>query len=92
MITQAGGSSGSTPHPSQPDDHLPPAPRAGVSQPFDRVAADYDRAGELNGKDLIGPWLAGLLPAADRRAIDLGCGPGGVRCCSPEISTGQRAL
>jgi len=38
------------------------------------------------------PWLAGLLPAADRRAIDLGRGPGGVRCCSPEISTGQRAL
>jgi len=46
------------PHPSQPDDHLPPAPRAGA-QPFDRVAADYDRAGELNGKDLIGRgWRA----------------------------------
>jgi hypothetical protein len=30
----------------------------------------------LNGKDLIGPWLAGLLPAAGRHAIDLGCGAG----------------
>jgi hypothetical protein len=26
--------------------------------------AGYDRVGELNGNDLIGPWLAGLLPAA----------------------------
>ncbi|HET7245809.1 MAG TPA: hypothetical protein VFJ07_13340 [Streptosporangiaceae bacterium] len=71
MITQARGWSGSTAHPSQPDGHLPPAPRAGA-QPFDRVAADY----ELNGKDLIGPWPMGLTPAANRRAIDLGCGAG----------------
>lgn len=36
-------------------------------QPFDRVAADYDRVGELNGKDPDRPWLAGLLPAVGRR-------------------------
>ena len=37
------------------------AARAGA-QTFNRVAADYDRVGELNGKDLIGPWLAARGP------------------------------
>lgn len=46
------------------------------AQSFDRVAAAYDRLGELNRNDLIGPWLAGLLPATGRRALDLGCGGG----------------
>ena len=32
--------------------------------------------GQAEREDLIGPWLAGLLPAACRRAIDLGCGAG----------------
>jgi len=46
------------------------------AQSFDRVAADYDRLGELiaTGGD---SWLAGLLPATGgRRALDLGCGSG----------------
>ena len=48
------------------------------AQSFDRVAADLDRLAELNRDrdDLITTWLAGLLPVAGGRAIDLGCGPG----------------
>jgi ubiquinone/menaquinone biosynthesis C-methylase UbiE len=46
------------------------------AQSFDRVAADYDRMGELNGRNLIGPWLVSQLPASGRRALDLGCGTG----------------
>jgi len=39
---------------------------------------DLDRLSELNRDrdDLITTWLVGLLPAAARYAIDLGCGPG----------------
>ncbi len=45
------------------------------AQSFDQVAADYDRLGELSatGGD---SWLAGLLPSAGGRALDLGCGSG----------------
>ena len=46
------------------------------AQSFDRVAAEYDRLGELNGDDEFGPWLEGLLPAARGRALDIGCGTG----------------
>jgi len=46
------------------------------AQSFDRVADDYHRLGELNRIELSGPWLEGLLPAAGRRALDLGCGTG----------------
>lgn len=48
------------------------------AQSFDRVAVDLDRLSELNRDrdDLITTWLVGLLPAAGRYAIDLGCGPG----------------
>jgi hypothetical protein len=35
---------------------------------------------------------AGRPYAAGRRTIDSAAGAGVMRCCSPEISTGQRAL
>jgi ubiquinone/menaquinone biosynthesis C-methylase UbiE len=54
--------------------------RRAQAQSFDRVARDYDRLGELDGSGLIGPRVASLLPArdraADRHALDLGCGAG----------------
>jgi SAM-dependent methyltransferase len=46
------------------------------AQSFDRLAAGYHELGELAAADMIGAWLAGLLPAAGRRALDLGCGSG----------------
>ncbi|HXQ63221.1 MAG TPA: hypothetical protein VN787_00075, partial [Steroidobacteraceae bacterium] len=49
------------------------------AQSFDRIAADRDRLIELNGRkgaEPAGRWLHGLLPAAGRRALDLGCGTG----------------
>lgn len=46
------------------------------AQSFDRVAADYDRLGELGAVTAGESWLAGLLPATGRRALDLGCGSG----------------
>jgi SAM-dependent methyltransferase len=47
------------------------------AQSFDRVAADYDRLGELAwDKNSIGHWLSGVMPASGRRALDLGCGAG----------------
>lgn len=46
------------------------------AQSFDRVAEDVDRLAELSPNQVISSWLADVLPAAGRRAIDLGCGPG----------------
>lgn len=47
------------------------------AQSFDRVAADYDRLGELAwDKNSIGHWLSGVMPVSGRRALDLGCGAG----------------
>jgi SAM-dependent methyltransferase len=46
------------------------------AQSFDRIAADYDRLGELSAITAGDAWLAGLLPPAGRRALDLGCGSG----------------
>lgn len=47
------------------------------AQSFDRVAADYDRLGELAwNKNSIGNWLSGVMPVSGRRALDLGCGAG----------------
>jgi ubiquinone/menaquinone biosynthesis C-methylase UbiE len=46
------------------------------AQSFDRIAAAYDRLGDLGENQLIGPWLEGLLPVAGSRAADLGCGTG----------------
>jgi ubiquinone/menaquinone biosynthesis C-methylase UbiE len=46
------------------------------AQSFDRLAADYDRLGELGENDWIGRWLTGVLPAAGERALDIGCGAG----------------
>jgi 2-polyprenyl-3-methyl-5-hydroxy-6-metoxy-1,4-benzoquinol methylase len=48
------------------------------AQSFDRIAADYDRLGELSGSDqTLTGWLAEVQPAAGRHALDLGCGTGG---------------
>jgi SAM-dependent methyltransferase len=47
------------------------------AQSFDRVAADYDRLGELAwDKNSVGSWLSGVMPVSGRRALDLGCGAG----------------
>jgi 2-polyprenyl-3-methyl-5-hydroxy-6-metoxy-1,4-benzoquinol methylase len=46
------------------------------AQSFDRFAVGYHRLGELAANDRIGSWLAGLLPASGRSALDLGCGSG----------------
>jgi SAM-dependent methyltransferase len=46
------------------------------AQSFDRLAADYDRLGELGQNHLIGRWLTGVLPEAGERALDIGCGAG----------------
>lgn len=47
------------------------------AQSFDRVAAEYDRLGELAwNKNSIGSWLSGVMPASGQRALDLGCGAG----------------
>jgi hypothetical protein len=39
------------------------------AQSFDRIAAAYDRLGDLNLNELVGSWLESLLPAADGRAL-----------------------
>lgn len=54
------------------------------AQSFDRVAADYDRLGELSAIAPGESWLAGLLPATGRRALDLGCGSGRHACLLAE--------
>jgi ubiquinone/menaquinone biosynthesis C-methylase UbiE len=47
------------------------------AQSFDRIAAGYDRLGELSGGDQpTAGWLATVRPAAGRHALDLGCGTG----------------
>jgi ubiquinone/menaquinone biosynthesis C-methylase UbiE len=46
------------------------------AQSFDRVAAGYDRMGDLNRNKLIESWLERQLPPAGSRALDLGCGTG----------------
>jgi len=46
------------------------------AQSFDRVAADYDRLGDLNDREKNGAWLKRMLPASGDRALDLGCGTG----------------
>jgi SAM-dependent methyltransferase len=46
------------------------------AQSFDKFAADYHELGELVPSEMISSWLAGLLPAAGLRALDLGCGTG----------------
>ncbi|MCW2933981.1 MAG: Methyltransferase type 11 [Actinomycetia bacterium] len=46
------------------------------AQSFDRIAAAYDRLGDLNPNELVGSWLESLLPAAGGRALDIGCGTG----------------
>jgi ubiquinone/menaquinone biosynthesis C-methylase UbiE len=47
------------------------------AQSFDKLAADYDRLGDLGeNHQRIAQWLAGVLPGAGGRALDLGCGTG----------------
>lgn len=46
------------------------------AQSFDQVAWDYDRLGELNGRDHVGRWLEHVVLPGGRRALDLGCGSG----------------
>ncbi|HEX8007873.1 MAG TPA: class I SAM-dependent methyltransferase [Trebonia sp.] len=46
------------------------------AQSFDRVAAEYDRLGELARVDHVGRWLDDVLPPAGGCALDLGCGSG----------------
>lgn len=46
------------------------------AQSFDRVAAEYDRLGDLNDREQNGAWLERMLPARGGRALDLGCGTG----------------
>jgi ubiquinone/menaquinone biosynthesis C-methylase UbiE len=47
------------------------------AQSFDKLAADYDRLGDLGeNHQRIARWLAGVLPGAGGRALDLGCGTG----------------
>jgi ubiquinone/menaquinone biosynthesis C-methylase UbiE len=45
------------------------------AQSFDRLAAEYDRLGEL-GNDPVADWLPSILPERRGRALDLGCGAG----------------
>lgn len=47
-----------------------------AAQSFDRIAADYDRMGDLDENDSIRSWLASVLPPVGGRALDLGCGAG----------------
>jgi SAM-dependent methyltransferase len=52
------------------------AAASSAAQSFDRIAADYDRLGDLNENDSIRSWLVTACPPAGRRALDLGCGAG----------------
>ena len=47
-----------------------------AAQSFDRIAAGYDRLGDLSDNDGIRSWLVRVLPPAGGRALDLGCGSG----------------
>jgi hypothetical protein len=41
------------------------------AQSFDRVAADYDRLGDLDRRDWMEQWLVSVLAGGGRRALDL---------------------
>jgi ubiquinone/menaquinone biosynthesis C-methylase UbiE len=46
-----------------------------AAQSFDRIAAGYDRLGDLSENDSIMVWLVSVLPPVGR-ALDLDCGAG----------------
>jgi ubiquinone/menaquinone biosynthesis C-methylase UbiE len=47
-----------------------------AAQSFDRIAADYDRMGDLGDNERVKNWLVSVFPPGGGRALDLGCGAG----------------